>query len=86
MNSVYRYGRERGDVYVSLSPANDPSLTSILPLEGLDLLAIMGRGSEIIIREDFEHHGPLLGEVVEVTRDLGVPHQKPWRFRQDVAL
>ncbi|RWW57172.1 hypothetical protein BHE74_00036056 [Ensete ventricosum] len=68
---------ERDDVHVSLSPANDPSLTLIMPLEGLNLFIVTSRGSEVIIREDFEHHGPLLGEVVEVARDLGVLHQKP---------
>ncbi|RWW81174.1 hypothetical protein BHE74_00010455 [Ensete ventricosum] len=35
---------------------------SVLSLEGLNLLAIMGHGSEVIISEDFEHHGLLLGE------------------------
>ncbi|RWW54519.1 hypothetical protein BHE74_00038895 [Ensete ventricosum] len=70
---------ERGDVHVSLSPVNDPSLTSILPLEGLDLLAITGRGSEVFIREYVNNHDPLLGEVMEVARDLGVLQQKPRR-------
>ncbi|RRT67831.1 hypothetical protein B296_00015373 [Ensete ventricosum] len=65
---------ERGDVNVSLSPVNDPSLTLILPFEGLKLLAVTGHGSEIIITEDFEYLDPLLGEFVEVTRDLGVPY------------
>ncbi|RZS11015.1 hypothetical protein BHM03_00042309 [Ensete ventricosum] len=77
---------KRGDVHVSLSPINDPSLTSILPLEGLDLLAVTGRGSEVFIREFFNNHDPLLGEVMEVVRDIGVPHQKPRRVQRDVAL
>ncbi|RWV98367.1 hypothetical protein GW17_00038794 [Ensete ventricosum] len=82
---IFLHG-ERSDIHVSLSPANDPSLTLILPLEGLNLLAVTGLGSEVIIREDLERHGPLLGEVVEVARDLRVPHQKPWQVRRDVAL
>ncbi|RWW66586.1 hypothetical protein BHE74_00026035 [Ensete ventricosum] len=46
----------------------------------------MGRGSDVIIREDFEHHDPLLGEVVEVARDMGALHQKPQLVRLDVTL
>ncbi|RRT35634.1 hypothetical protein B296_00025220 [Ensete ventricosum] len=53
---------ERGDVLVSWSLANDPSLTLILPLEGLELLAITSYRSKVIISEDFEHHDLLLGK------------------------
>ncbi|RZS20705.1 hypothetical protein BHM03_00053242 [Ensete ventricosum] len=57
---------ERSDVHVSLSPTNDPSLTLILPLEGLNLLAVKCHGSKVIIKEDFGQRSPLLGEIVEV--------------------
>ncbi|RRT65848.1 hypothetical protein B296_00033789 [Ensete ventricosum] len=45
-------------------------LISILPLEGLNFLTVLSRGSEAIIREDLELHGLILGKVMEVARDL----------------
>ncbi|RRT42607.1 hypothetical protein B296_00033315 [Ensete ventricosum] len=48
----------------------------ILPLEELDLLIVVSSGVEVINREDFEQCGPLLREVMEVARDLGVLRQK----------
>ncbi|RRT56914.1 hypothetical protein B296_00015339 [Ensete ventricosum] len=56
---------ERDDVL--LRSANDPSLILISPLEGLNFFVVLGRRSEVIIKEVFEHHCPILGKVVEVT-------------------
>ncbi|RRT33476.1 hypothetical protein B296_00039414 [Ensete ventricosum] len=35
--------------------------------KGLNFLAVLGRRSEVVIKEVFKHHGPILGKVVEVT-------------------
>ncbi|RWW58314.1 hypothetical protein BHE74_00034831 [Ensete ventricosum] len=53
---------ERDDVHASLSPMNDPSPFLISPLEGLNFLMGLGHRSEVIIKEVFKHHDPILGK------------------------
>lgn len=57
-----------------------------LPPEELDLLADVGGEAEVVNGEDFEQRGQLLGEVVEVARDLGAPNQEPEPARLGAVL
>ncbi|RWW00889.1 hypothetical protein GW17_00036114, partial [Ensete ventricosum] len=46
----------------------------VLALEELDLLTVIDSEAKVINKEEFRQCGPLLGEVMEVARNLGELH------------